>query len=218
MNIPATPAAHTTFMEKLKATLVSWGPLGLLAIGVIDGAGLPNPSGPDFLLVIFSAASPNQAYVGAACAVLGSLIGNYILYSIARKGGEVYLQKHTEGPRGRKFREWFHHYGLVTVFIPALVPIPSPLKVFVICAGAFQVHPGLFLATMTAARIPRYFGLASLGRRLGEDGAAAWLAAHRWDFAVGILILGMLLFGLIKLVDFMKKRQVDKLVAPGDSK
>ena len=78
----------------------------------------------------------------AALALAGSLIGCFILFYIARRGGEVYMAKYTSSGRGARFKTWFQHYGLLTIFIPALVPIPMPLKVFVICAGALASPRG----------------------------------------------------------------------------
>lgn len=199
------------WLENLKAKLVSWGPAGLFLVGLIDGAGLPNPSGPDILLLLFATAAPGMAFAGGICTILGSLIGSYILYSIARKGGELYLERHTMSPRGRKLREWFQHYGLVTVFVPALVPIPMPLKLFVICSGGFSVNPWAFLATLAAARIPRYLALSWLGRQLGEN-SLEWLKTHKWDFLWFSLALFAVCFLLIKVTDRYRRAQKDKLV------
>jgi membrane protein YqaA with SNARE-associated domain len=172
----------------------------MFVICLVDGAGLPNPSGPDILLLIFAAADPGNAFLAAAFGVVGSMLGNYILYSIARKGGEIYLSKHTEGEKGRRFRDWFNHYGLVTVFVPALVPIPMPLKAFVICSGGLSVNQVHFLAVLGGARAIRYFSLAWLGRTLGEH-SQEWLSAHRWHFIIGGLALIASLFLLVKLAD-----------------
>jgi len=188
------------FFEKFKALLLSMGPFGMFVVCLVDGAGLPNPSGPDIILVLFATADPGNAFLGAAFGVVGSLLGNYILYSIARKGGEIYLSKHTEGERGRKFREWFNHYGLVTVFVPGLVPIPMPLKAFVICSGALRVNPLHFLGVLGLARAVRYFGLAWLGITLGKQ-SQAWLAAHLWYFIGSVVVLGASLFLLIRIAE-----------------
>ncbi len=59
------------FTAKLKAVLVSWGPLGMFLAALLDGAGVPNPDGPDLLLLLFAAAAPQDAYLGAAMGVLG---------------------------------------------------------------------------------------------------------------------------------------------------
>ena len=49
----------------------------------------------------------------------------------------------------RAFRTWFMRYGLVTVFIPALLPIPFlPFKAFAACAGALGVTRTRFLLVL----------------------------------------------------------------------
>ena len=66
------------------------------------------------------------------------MLGNLILFAIARKGGQIY-HRQTDSVRqcARASVDWFHHYGLLTVFIAALVPLPiMPMKIFVLCAGA----------------------------------------------------------------------------------
>ncbi len=49
---------------------------------------------------------------------------------------------------------------LATVFIPALLPIPLPLKIFVITAGVLRTPVRSFVAVIVAARAIRYYGEA----------------------------------------------------------
>lgn len=198
-------------MKQIIDTLVTWGPFGVFLIAVLDSAGVPNPGGLDYVLLFLAWKKPGSAYLGAAVAVAGSLIGTYILYRIARKGGEAFLDKHTRKGGGARFRRWFRHYGLVTVFIPALVPmIPLPLKVFVICSGAFGVNPVTFLAVMALGRTLRYFSLAYLGQSLGKD-AGVWLKLHARDLGLGALALFVVLFLLVKAVEWFRKPAPDTL-------
>lgn len=191
--------------------LVALGPFGIFLVGIIDGAGLPNPSGPDIILLLYASQRPDTAFLAAALAVLGSVIGSYILFSIARKGGEVYLERHTESARGKKLRAWFQHYGLITVFIPAMIPIPMPLKLFVICAGALGIRARAFLAVLALARIPRYFAIAYLGSKLGEE-SMGYLGKHKWDLVLIALGLMVFCFALVKFTDRMRARAKDTLV------
>ncbi len=186
-----------SFLELLK----TWGPAGALLIAFIDGIGLPNPGGPDYLVLFLAWTHPDTAWLSAALATVGALAGSLGLFWVARKGGEKYLEKKASGPRAMKFRGWFQRYGLITVFIPALVPvIPLPMKVFVISAGAFGVHPAAFLAVMAAGKIPRFFFFAWLGKSLGEH-STQWLKDHRWHFLAGALGLAVVLYLLAKLAD-----------------
>ena len=125
--------------------------------------------GVDALLIAIATRNPADAYTGAICAIVGSLAGSLILFSIARKGGEVLLSKHISSRRGARLHAWFERYGLVTVFVPALSPLPMPMKVPVFCAGALQVRWSYFISVVLSARIIRYFALAYLGRHYGRE-------------------------------------------------
>ena len=93
-----------------------------------------------------------------------------ILFLIARRGGEAYFERHAQTPRGARMKRWFLEYGLLTVFIPALIPLPIlPYKIFAIAAGAFQVRPVTYMIVLTVARILRYFSLAWFGKRFGDN-------------------------------------------------
>src|SRR5579863_3488460 len=111
-------------MRHLREVLISWGPLGILVLATIESAGIPNPGGTDALLLVLAIARPQEAMLCAALAAAGSLIGSVIFYEITRRGGEKFLAKYGTGGNTQKFREWFGRYGLITVFIPALLPIP----------------------------------------------------------------------------------------------
>jgi membrane protein DedA with SNARE-associated domain len=86
----------------------------------------------------------------------------------------------------------------VTVFIPALVPLPFlPFKAFAACAGAMGVNRWRFLGVLAVGRILRYSGLAYLGVSLGTvENSKAWVKSHTWQmviFAVGIFLFFYLL-------------------------
>ena len=169
-------------MKQFVETLVGWGPLGILLLAAIDSAGVPIPAAVDALLILLAVKNPQGAFFAAGLAVVGSLAGSMFLYYISRKGGEAYLRKHVLSEGAENFHVWFQTYGLVTVFIPALLPIPWPMKLFVISSGALGVRPLPFFLVLLAARVPRYFGLAYLGMQLG-DGAGAYLKNHAWNLA-----------------------------------
>jgi membrane protein YqaA with SNARE-associated domain len=164
--------------------LVGLGPPGLLFLSLIDSLGLPIVGGVDALLVTIASEHPAQAYFAAVYAIAGSVIGSLVLYGIARKGGEMLLAKHVSSRSGARMHIWFQRYGLFTVFIPAVSPIPLPMKIPVFCAGALQVRVGYFAAVVAGARGIRYFTLAYLGRRYGRQ-TFQYLLSH-WVIVVSI--------------------------------
>ncbi len=187
-------------MKAFFAKLAALGPLGVFLLALIDSIGIPLPGGVDFLLVVVANRAPAAGYWCAVLATLGSLIGSMILFTIARIGGQRYLDKEAGGVRGYKFRRWFAHYGLVTIFVPSISVIPMPLKAFVACAGVLGIRPAPFALTILLARIPRYFFLAWLGQQMGEH-APEWIKAHTLQFALALVGLALVLYLLTRFAN-----------------
>ncbi len=196
-----------TFLQSLASLLLSWGPWGILLLAIIDSAGIPIPGGVDALVVLIASQSARSGYISAALAAVGSTAGSFVLYYLARKGGEAYLHDKTQHGWGKRFRHWFLHYGLLTVFIPALLPIPLPMKIPVLCAGALGVRRRSFLLVVFAARIPRYFGLAYLGAEMGNY-PLLYLRSHIWLLLGAAIGLFLFLLTLIKIKDVVRAREL----------
>jgi membrane protein YqaA with SNARE-associated domain len=186
-------------LQHLKDVLIAFGPLGVFLLAVLDSCGVPLPGAMDASLVYVAWHSPALAYWTALMAVLGSLVGNVGLFLAARHGVRRFV-KEPEPGKPQKFRQWFERYGLVTVFIPALLPVPLPMKPFVISAGVMHVRISEFLVVVLVARIVRYFGEAYLAVRLGQD-AQGFLVRNGWTLTAIALALACALFALIWLND-----------------
>ena len=187
-------------MRALVNTLISWGPMGVCVLAAIDSAGVPIPAGVDALVVLLAVANPGKAYLAALMAVIGSVAGNYILFAIARKGGRAYLDARTQTGRAAKLREWFQRYGLLTVFIPTLLPIPLPMKPFILSAGAMGVSLVNFIGVVAAGRLVRYMGLAYLGAQLGEH-SMTYLKDHAWHLLGFAAVLFAVLYLMVRAVE-----------------
>jgi len=156
--------------------------------------------GVDAVIILIAVLNHTQAYWAAVAAILGSLIGSMVPFMLAREGGEHYLHRYTSSGRGAKFRAWFLEYGLLTVFVPAFVPvIPMPLKIFILSAGALEVSPVRFLLVLAAARVPRYFFLAWLGTKLGHD-TLPFLRHHIWELVAFAVLVFVVLYLAIKIL------------------
>jgi membrane protein YqaA with SNARE-associated domain len=176
--------------------LVSLGPLGILLLSILDSAGVPVAGLFDVLLIFIAVQRPSVAWWCAALAVIGSTAGNAILFHLAHRGGRGFLAKSAPEGRAMRFRAWFQRFGLLTVFIPALIPIPMPMKLFVITAGVFGTPIWEFLGVVILARIVRYFGEVWLGVTLGHQ-SAGYLKAHVWQFTGYAVILFAVLYGFL---------------------
>ena len=180
----------------LTDVLVAWGPLGILLLAVLDSSGVPVAGVFDALLILIAVKRPDVAWLCAGLAVLGSTVGNTVLYWMAQKGGRRFMEKAAPEGRAAKFQIWFRRYGMVTVFVPALVPIPLPLKLFVISAGVLGTSCSEFIGVVLLARFLRYFGEAWLGIRLGQD-SSKFITSHGLDFLAGAVLLALALYGFI---------------------
>jgi len=159
----------------------------------------------DAFLILIAVERPSAAWYSAGLAVVGSTTGNIILYWTARRGGRRFMDKAAPGGRAAKFREWFKRYGMVTVFVPALMPIPMPLKVFVISAGVLGASFPQFLAVVLVARTLRYFGEAWLGIHLGRE-STTFLKTHAWHFILAAVALFVSLYLFILWRDRSRRR------------
>ena len=195
-------------MRALLDALVAYGPAGVLFAAMLDGAGLPIPGGVDALVVFLAVHRPDAAWMYAAIAVLGSVMGNLLLFGLARRGGELYLRKRASNRRSQRFRRWFDKYGLLTVYTSALVPLPiMPMKIFVLSAGALGSPTLRFVLVFIAGRIPRYFGLAYLGMQMGA-GAMDYVKSHALHLTAVATGLFLFLMFLVKLSDARRARRL----------
>ena len=173
----------------------------MFAIGLLDSLGVPLVGGVDALLIYVAVRTPRVAYLAATGAIVGSILGNLILFRTARYGVRRFAGEEVADGRRQKFRLWFQRYGLLTVFIPAVTPfVPLPLKVFVVSAGAMHTPLARFLLVVVVARVIRYYGEAYLGIRLGED-AHGFLTRNGWNIAGIAVATALVLVGLIRWFD-----------------
>jgi membrane protein YqaA with SNARE-associated domain len=172
-----------------------------MLLAFIDSAGIPVSVGMDALIILMGVRAPGTVWFAATLAVLGSLAGNLLLFLGARKGGERFVKGPASPGNPQRFRGWFARYGLITVFLPALLPFPPlPLKVFVVTAGIFRAPLRSFVAVIVAARAIRYYGEAYLGVKLGKE-SLTFLKQNAWPLAAAVAGLCVLSYFLLRWND-----------------
>ncbi len=186
-------------LHKITQALIAYGPLGLLAISFIDSLGIPVAALMDVLLIAIAVDNASRGWWSAALAVVGSTAGTMMLFMAAWRGGRGFQERSRQPGRARKFRLWFQRYGLLTVFVPALFPIPMPLKLFVVSAGVTHTSRRNFLAVMLLARGMRYFGEAWLGVALGQA-SKVFLTSHAWQIGVASIAVFVTLYLAVRLL------------------
>lgn len=190
MQLP-TPKIHLPHW--LQAIVATAGGPGLFLIAFLDSSVLTFPVINDLLLIDLSIRNPARMPYYAAMATLGSVAGCLLLYYIARKGGEAMFHKHA-GPRARHIHAWINRNGFISILITALLPPPTPFKVFVVAAGALEMPMRTFVIGLLLARGFRFFGEGYLAVRFGDQ-AGPFLLTHKLE-VTGItlgVVLGLYL-------------------------
>jgi membrane protein YqaA with SNARE-associated domain len=171
---------------------------GLFLISFLDSSVLTFPIINDLLLIELSIQHPARMPLYALMAALGSVLGCVLLFFIAEKGGEALFHKHA-GDRAHAIRHWVEQNGFWGMLIAALLPPPTPFKIFVVAAGVFEVPLVSFTSAISLARLIRYFGIGFLAIRYGHD-ALPFLKQHKWSVALAVIAVAVASYGLSRLV------------------
>ena len=182
-------------LKDLAGWLTALGPLGVFLISLLDSVAVPMPQGVDALIVAQAIAAPETAYWGAALAVLGSATGSLILFHMARRAGRAMLEKKASATGIDKMNRRIDRFGALVLLIPTMVPLPLPMKLFVIAGGVFQMKVAQFLAVIVFARCVRYFGEAFVALRYGDQ-TAAFLREHAAAAVIGAILLIAVFYGI----------------------
>src|SRR5690606_2679913 len=111
---------------------------------------------------------PERLLWYAALPTIGSVAGSYILYALARRGGEAFIRRRMKARHVDRAQAVFRKYGMLAVAIPAIMPPPVPFKFFILAAGASGLSRRDFLIAISLGRGARYFGEAVLAAWYGQ--------------------------------------------------
>jgi len=182
----------TTLSLWLRDVLLPYGGYGLMVLAVCDSSFLSLSGVNDILLITFSVARPQDMYLLAGLTTLGSVIGCAVLYAVGRKGGETFMRKRFADARLNRVQGWYRRFGVVAVIVPAVLPPPIPLKLFVLSAGAFRISWSKFLTGISIGRSIRYFALGILAVAYGT----AAIEFVRLYFAkIGLVLAAVIVIG-----------------------
>src|SRR6185436_16249595 len=116
---------------------------GLALIAFLDSSFLSFPEVGDILVVALTIQHPGRWWYYGLATTAGSVLGCYVLYALARKGG-------------------------VAIIVPSILPPPTPFKIFVLLAGIAGVRPVPFVVAIAIGRGFRYVGEAWLAYEYGD--------------------------------------------------
>ena len=188
---------------------------GLIAIGVIDNSAIPLPGSMDLLVIILAAHHREWWPYYALMATIGAVIGGYLTYRLAEKGGEETLEKKVGKQRAERVYRRFKKHGFATIAIGAMLPPPFPIVPFLLAAGALKYPPKNFIVSLGVGRAARFTVVAYLAHRYGK-GIIGWVSRYYHPLLYTLIALAVL--GGIAAVIYFKwyrpKHEKGKEAAP----
>jgi len=142
---------------------------GLILLGLADNSAIPLPGSMDVFLILLAAHHRAWWPYYAVMAVVGSVLGGYVTYRLAEKGGEETLEKKVGKQKAEKVYRQFKKRGFWTIVVGAVLPPPFPVVPFLIAAGALHYPKKNFIAALATGRAIRYFAVAYLGHIYGKQ-------------------------------------------------
>jgi|ERR1022692_2571707 membrane protein YqaA with SNARE-associated domain len=180
------------------------GGVGLILLGVADNSVVPLTGSMDVLTIWLAARHHEPWPYYAVMATLGAVIGGYITYSLARKGGKETMERKLSKKRADQFSKAFARWGFAAVAVPALMPPPFPFLPFLLAAGAMQYSRQKFLAALALGRGIRYFIVAYLGFHYGRHILRFFSKYYKQSMAI---LIGLAVIGaVLSLIQYLRYR------------
>jgi membrane protein YqaA with SNARE-associated domain len=180
-------------------TLGAW---GVFIISILDASAFGVPMDP--LVAGYVFANPHKAWLYCLAGALGSAVGSIVPFLLGRAGGELFLLKRIDEARLKRIRDRFEKQEFLALLVPAMLPPPTPFKLFVFSAGVFEMKFPAFLLAIIIGRLIRFGVLSVLTIVFGEQIVAKTkflIQSHPEVLVLIILVLillGYLIFRLLR--------------------
>jgi membrane protein YqaA with SNARE-associated domain len=183
-------ARYTAFLWALLKPLGVW---GVFVIAALDGAAVGLPM--DVVVAGYVYSDPKRFLLYALLASTGSAVGSLVLYLVGYIGGETVLRKRISAERFSRIHQSFEKHPFWALMFPAMLPPPTPFKLFVLGAAVFEMRVWEFLLAIFSGRFARFLILSLLTIKFGPqfvEWSGIFLKQHfRWvafALAVGVLV------------------------------
>jgi len=186
----------TLFSLMLAPSVWKWihrlGVPGLILLGIVDNTPFVSapPGSMDIFVILLSAHRYEWWAYYALMATAGEILGGYLTYRLAEKGGQVTLEKKIGKQRATKIYKYFEKRGFLAVFVGSLLPPPFPFTSVLMAAGIMQYPRQDFLPALTAGRGIRFFLVAFVGRSYGRQ-MIAFFSRHYHSAMVALIVLAV---------------------------
>ncbi len=192
------------------ALLTMMKPLGLWGVGglaLIDSALIPIPVSMDGVVIGFVANNHQRFLLFCLVAAAASAVGALVPFSIGRAGGELFLLKRINRERYERIRDRFEKQEFIAILIPAMLPPPTPLKLFEFAAGVFEMKALPFGIAIFCGKLVQFLVCSLLTIWFGPTLLHGLHNAMHQHLA---LVVGTALFGVLLLMVYAIRRTFDR--------
>ena len=149
----------------LQAADSEWAIALLAMVAFSESIFFPIP--PDPLVIAIGVASPGTAIWVAALATVASVAGAFLGHWLGRRFGRPLLRRLVSQDKVDRAEALFNRYGVWTIILAAITPIPY--KVFAILAGVMALPVRPFLIASVIGRGARLMTIGVLVFLFGEE-------------------------------------------------
>ena len=189
----------TKSLNRVSEVLITFGPLGLFVVALLDSSFVPLPSSADALMLLLTTAQPRWMLLYAIVATAGSATGCLILYYVSRRAGQRALKRFS-ARKQQRVKDWIDRYDVISVLVASLLPPPFPFKLFVVSAGVFRFSVTRFLIAIIVGRGFRFLLEGYFAIRYGAQAKAVLALYYPW-IGLGlalVIVVGFLTRALLK--------------------
>lgn len=198
--VPSRPPRKISFTSVLHRL----GVFGLFFIAILDSSPVPTFGGPDILTAILAGRRGEPWYYYAAAATLGSVIGAYLTFRLARGAGSAYLENKFGSRRVAAILEFFERWGTGSLVLSTLLPFPFPTSAFFAAAGVLNYPLRKFLIVVALGRSTRYFAIAAISAYYGRRFIRVFI--HPRQYLGWLLLIACFVSILIAAALFVRRR------------
>src|SRR5215472_13121748 len=184
---------YTGFLWALLKPLGIW---GVFTIAVVDGAawGLP----VDVAVGGYVAQNHSRWLLYVLMASAGSALGSLVIYAIGYAGGEELLRKRVSAERFEKLHTAFDEHPFWGLMLPAMLPPPTPFKIFALGAAVAEMSIGHFVLAIFLGRTVRFLVLGILVVKFGPGiiHRSRIFFSHHFHWLVIATLVGLLAWWL----------------------
>jgi len=186
-SIKTILAKYTVFLWAILKPLGVW---GVFVTGLLDGSFIGLPVDVVVASYVYTDRARMILYILMASA--GSSLGSLVIYWIGYKGGNALLRKRMTPEKLQKIEASFAKRQFLALMIPAMLPPPTPFKLFELAAAAFEMPVGKFLLSIFTGRCIRFLAVSILTLYFGPQfvhySGALFQHHFKWIAAAFVLV------------------------------